>query len=107
MNSSQSPIKHDGVRALMERRLELGEFGTPPDMAKYHDELFKILEQGHKTVYHQVCPLWTKEGLNNPSTKVVFECHKTRDPLIIPPVVHVLGRNTRKTNDTPTESTFL
>ena len=107
MNSSQSPIKHDGVRALMERRLELGEFGTPPDMAKYHDELFKILEQGPKTVYHQVCPLWIKEGLNNPSKKVVFECNKTRDQVIIPAGVKVLVLKNQKTKDTQPDASVV
>ena len=113
MNPSQtqsyslSPIKHAGVRALMERRLELGEFGTPPDMAKYHDELFKILEQGPKTVYHQVCPLWIKEGLNNPNKKVLFECNKTREEVTIPAGVKVLVLKNQKTSDTQPDASIV
>ena len=46
----------------MEQRLANGEFGMPPnvDFQKYNDAWSQLIEQGPKTTYHQVCPLWLK-----------------------------------------------
>ena len=107
MNSPQSPLKHAGAKAQMARRVANGEFGNPPDFDRYNEALFELLEQGPKTVYHQVCPLWIKEGLHNQSKKVVFECNKTRDQVIIPAGVKVLVLKNQKTKDTQPDASIV
>ena len=88
----QSPVKAANAKAQMDQRLASGEFGMPPDVdfARYSEAWAQLVEQGPKTVYHQVCPLWIKEGLNDPSKKVVFECNNTREQVIIPAGVKLL-----------------
>ena len=100
MTPSHSPVKTAGAKAQMEQRLASGEFGIPPnvDFARYNEAWSQLIEQGPKTTYHQVCPLWIKEGLNDPNKKVVFECNKTREEVIIPAGVKLLVLKTQKKN---------
>ena len=102
MTPSHSPVKTAGAKAQMEQRLASGEFGIPPnvDFARYNEAWSQLIEQGPKTTYHQVCPLWIKEGLNDPNKKVVFECNKTREEVIIPAGVKLLVLKTQKKNNT-------
>ena len=82
----------------MERRLESGEFGQPPnfDFARYNEAWAQLIENGPLTKYHSVCPLWIKEGMHDPSKKVVFECNKVREEVVIPAGVKVLVLKTAK-----------
>ena len=104
MNFSQSPVKANNARAQMDQRIANGEFGMPADANKVNDAWSQIVEQGPKTVYHPVCPLWIKEGLNDPSKKVLFECNRTREQVIIPAGVKMLVLKTplpKKNNTQP------
>ena len=90
----------------MAQRQANGEFGDPqtPDVNKVHDAWSQLLEQGPKQVFHQVCPLWIKEGLTDPSKKVLFECNMTREEVIIPARVKLLVLKTqlpKKTGSQP------
>jgi hypothetical protein len=104
MNFSQSPVKANNARAQMDQRIANGEFGMPADVNKVNDAWSQLVEQGPKTVYHPVCPLWIKEGLNDPSKKVLFECNRTREQVIIPAGVKMLVLKTplpKKNNTQP------
>ena len=51
----------------MNRRIENGEFGTPPDLNMVNQEWANILEKeivnrGRKSVYHGVTSLWNDSG---------------------------------------------
>ena len=109
MNPSHSPVKTAGAKAQMEQRLASGEFGIPPnvDFARYNEAWSQLIEQGPKTTYHQVCPLWIKEGLNDPNKKVVFECNKTREEVIIPAGVKLLVLKTQKKNNTQPDANMV
>ena len=40
--------------------------------------------------------MWIKEGMHDPSKKVVFECNKVREEVVIPAGVKVLVLKTAK-----------
>jgi hypothetical protein len=103
MNHPQSPVKANNAKAQMEQRLANGEFGMPPDFNKVNDAWSQLVEQGTKTVYNQVCPLWIKEGLKDPSQKVLFECNMTREQVIIPAGVKMLVLKTPLPKKTGTQ----
>jgi hypothetical protein len=104
MNFSQSPVKATNAKAHMAQRIANGDFGMPPDATLVTEACFQLVEQGPKTVYNPVCPLWIKEGLNDPSKKVLFECNRTREQVIIPAGVKMLVLKTplpKKNNTQP------
>lgn len=108
MFSPQSPAKHASVFKQMEERAELGEFGNPIDIVKYNAEMRKILERGHKTVYHQVCALWVQDGLHNPNKKVLLDCNKTQEEVTIPAGVKVLVlKNQQKTKPSQPDASMV
>ena len=97
-NPTPSPSKSQNAKLAMERRLESGEFGQPAnfDFARYNEAWAQLIENGPLTKYHSVCPLWIKEGIHDPSKKVVFECNKVREEVVIPAGVKVLVLKTAK-----------
>ena len=86
----------------MDRRVARGEFGPPDNInfEGYHEALFKLLDEGPKPMFHNVCPLWIKEGLNDPNKKVLFECKQVKEEVFIPAGVKVLVLKTNKTAPT-------
>jgi hypothetical protein len=74
----------------MHQRIANGDFDMPPDVNKVNDAWSQLVEQGPKAVSHPVCPLWIKEGVNDRSKKVLFECNRTREQVIIPAGVKLL-----------------
>ena len=93
----------------MERRLQSGEFGQPPnfDIERYNEAWAQLVESGPRTVYNQVCPLWIKEGLTDVNKKVVFECNKTREEVFIPAGVKVLVLKNNKTNNNQPDASVV
>tara|TARA_B110000008_G_scaffold274394_1_gene310119 strand:- start:36 stop:386 length:351 start_codon:yes stop_codon:yes gene_type:complete len=97
-NPTPSPSKSQNAKLAMERRLASGEFGQPPNFnfERYNEAWAQLIENGPLTRYHSVCPLWIKEGMHDPSKKVVFECNKVREEVVIPAGVKVLVLKTAK-----------
>jgi len=72
----------------MNRRIENGEFGTPPDPNLLHQAWANeherdIANRGSKSVYHGVCSLWEDKG------KVLLS-GRTQEETIVPAGVKVL-----------------
>ncbi len=80
--------KMTNTQEEMNRRIENGEFGTPPDLNMVNQEWANILEKeivnrGRKSVYHGVTSLWNDSG------KVLLS-GRTQEPVNIPEGVKVL-----------------
>ncbi|MBR84335.1 MAG: hypothetical protein CMA85_00085 [Euryarchaeota archaeon] len=72
----------------MNRRIENGEFGSPPDLNLVNQAWANLLEKeivnrGRKSVYHGVCSLWNDSG------KVLLS-GRTQEATTIPEGVKVL-----------------
>jgi len=104
-NQIKSPTKGDLVAEQMERRVASGEFGQQDhfDVVGYTEAMRKLIDQPTKTKFNPVCSLWAKEGIkegiNDPSKKVMFECNAVQKEVVIPAGVKVLVLKTaEKTN---------
>ena len=106
-NQIKSPTKGDLVAEQMERRVASGEFRLASgevDFVAMNEVMRQLIDQPTKTKFNPVCSLWAKEGIkegiNDPSKKVMFECNAVQKEVVIPAGVKVLVlKNTGKNNE--------
>ena len=120
--SRPSLSRGDYVMKTMERRYAKGEFGEAANFAieGYNKAMKQMLDEERErqwklpykrelnartfTKFNPVCSLWAKEGIkegiNDPSKKVMFECNAVQKEVGIPAGVKVLVlKNTGKNNE--------
>ena len=97
------PLKGDLVEEQMERRVASGEFRLASgevDFVAMNEVMRQLIDQPTKTKFNTICSLWAKEGITDPSKKVMFECNAVQKEVVIPAGVKVLVlKNTGKNNE--------